>query len=319
MPLTSQAYRKTEFTHRIGLHSSRPSASDVLAGTLYFSIDAGILERSNGVSWDLYGPRFNSGNSIPGIDGIDGIDNEFLSLSQQINPIVIDSTATGTQNNWEPGLNRNTLIIWHGASDITVTGFSSGQLGQTITLKNTGTKVAYFSYNSGSSSAGNKLFNLITSGVTPVSIGGHITYQYDGTQWQLITHSQGSSLTPVFSAADYTGSGAMTVTADSGDITSNEYYVNGNQVTWFLNFNGLTTGGVADVSIKFTLPNGWTAITTIVAITRMNDNGVGFIAGILFVVAGQNYIGFQRIDGANWVTPQTNAAQMVGTIIFTIS
>lgn len=49
-----QAYRKTEFTHRIGLAADKPAASDVLVGTLYFSTDTEVIERSNGITWDSY-------------------------------------------------------------------------------------------------------------------------------------------------------------------------------------------------------------------------------------------------------------------------
>jgi hypothetical protein len=49
-----QDYRKTEFTHRSGLSSDRPAASDVLVGTLYFSTDTLALERSNGTTWDTF-------------------------------------------------------------------------------------------------------------------------------------------------------------------------------------------------------------------------------------------------------------------------
>lgn len=49
-----QAYRKTEFTHRIGLAADKPLASDVLIGTLYFSTNTLVLERSNGTIWESY-------------------------------------------------------------------------------------------------------------------------------------------------------------------------------------------------------------------------------------------------------------------------
>lgn len=79
MPLNPpQDYRKTEFTHRIGLASARPSAADVLIGTLYFSSDTFILERSNGVIWSLYGggSGISSLTSSIGPSGIDGLDGE---------------------------------------------------------------------------------------------------------------------------------------------------------------------------------------------------------------------------------------------------
>lgn len=55
MPLVPpQRFRKVDGIHRIGLAAARPLASDVLAGTLYFSIDTLALERSNGTTWDVF-------------------------------------------------------------------------------------------------------------------------------------------------------------------------------------------------------------------------------------------------------------------------
>lgn len=49
-----QAFQKTAYTHRIGLASGRPAATDVLVGTLYYSTDTSVLERSNGSIWETY-------------------------------------------------------------------------------------------------------------------------------------------------------------------------------------------------------------------------------------------------------------------------
>lgn len=55
MPLNPpQAYRKTEFTHRRGERATQPLASDVLTGTLYFVVDEGIIEISDGTNWQVY-------------------------------------------------------------------------------------------------------------------------------------------------------------------------------------------------------------------------------------------------------------------------
>ena len=50
-----QSYRKTGNIHRIGLAANRPAATDVLSGTLYYSTDSGLMERSNGIIWEIYG------------------------------------------------------------------------------------------------------------------------------------------------------------------------------------------------------------------------------------------------------------------------
>jgi hypothetical protein len=46
-----QAFRKTAGIHRAGTAAARPAAADVLIGSLYFSTDTGVLERSDGAAW----------------------------------------------------------------------------------------------------------------------------------------------------------------------------------------------------------------------------------------------------------------------------
>lgn len=67
MPLfPPQDYRKTEFTHRIGIAADRPAAADVLIGTLYFSTDKLVIERSTGTVWEPY--SFSGTVVPPGFD-----------------------------------------------------------------------------------------------------------------------------------------------------------------------------------------------------------------------------------------------------------
>jgi hypothetical protein len=111
MPLfPPQDYRKTAFTHRIGLAADQPSASDVLPGTLWFSSDTFVLERSNGTIWENYsagggvgppGPTGAQGSAgSPGFDGEQG-DTEFFPI-----PGPIGATgATGSSGiTGPPGL-----------------------------------------------------------------------------------------------------------------------------------------------------------------------------------------------------------------------
>jgi len=54
MTLAPQDFRKVHSIHRLGLAADRPAPTDVLEGTLYFSTDTLVLERSDGVSWAIY-------------------------------------------------------------------------------------------------------------------------------------------------------------------------------------------------------------------------------------------------------------------------
>lgn len=102
MPLTPQDYRKTAFTHRRGLAASKPAASDVLVGTLYFSTDTTTLERSDGSVWSIYsggggppGPTGPQGiQGISGLDGQDGSDGlDGISIKGDTGPIGATGSA----------------------------------------------------------------------------------------------------------------------------------------------------------------------------------------------------------------------------------
>jgi hypothetical protein len=54
MKPSPQAFRSAAAIHRAGLAAARPAADDVLAGTLYFSTDTGVTERSDGTTWAAY-------------------------------------------------------------------------------------------------------------------------------------------------------------------------------------------------------------------------------------------------------------------------
>lgn len=347
-----QAYRKIEFTHRIGVAADRPAASDVLIGTLYFSNDTFTLERSNGTSWDSYGggsgggsgsigpmgpPGFdgydgldginglngingingiNGTNGIPGLDGIDGEDNLFFGSFPQIPQFytVISNTGTGAINNWAPGIIGNTLIEWSGASDVTITGLAGGIRGQFITIKNTGTKVAYFAHNSGSSSAENKFKNYATSGFTPISVNGNITYQYDGTDWQIINHNQGTWIFSTYNSSDYTAS-IGTWTVDFGDVATCIYLLSGNTLS--CRFSLFTTSvSSTPTTLNRIIPGGFTSINRVdsATIIRSDNAGTYGSAGI-FISASGTIINFYVNTSflGSW-SISTNGTAIVGDV-----
>ena len=49
-----QNYRQIKVINGIGLAADRPDANDVLEGSLYFSTDSMVLERSDGSAWEAY-------------------------------------------------------------------------------------------------------------------------------------------------------------------------------------------------------------------------------------------------------------------------
>lgn len=60
-----QDFRKTEGIHRLGLAANRPAANSVLIGTLYYSSDTLVLERSNGTTWETFaGSSTSTGTTV---------------------------------------------------------------------------------------------------------------------------------------------------------------------------------------------------------------------------------------------------------------
>jgi hypothetical protein len=212
----------------------------------------------------------------------------------------VTSTATGAVNNWAPPVDGHTFIDWNGAADATFSGLAAGLVGLTATVKNiTTTKVAYFLHQSGLSSAGNKFTNSATSAATPVAPGGWITYRYDGTDWQLVTHEQGAWVTPTFAAGSYTAS-AGTWTLTAGDVTTNRYRLSGRTLQWIVSL-ATTSVSNAGVTLLAALPGGFTAVgTTLVSPTRSSDNGGALVVGAAYIPAGTTVNFFSTFLGGNY-------------------
>lgn len=235
----------------------------------------------------------------------------------------ITSTDTGTQNNWAPGLSDNTIIEWSGASDMTVTGIASGTTAQIIEFKNTGSKNAFFSHNSGSSSAGNKLFNAATSAGTPVAPKGSIGYYYDGTQWQLLHHDQGSWITPSYSAGDFTANGSMTWGVDSGDVQDMEYWLNGRNLTVRIAIVSTDVGGTANSTLLIS-NNQWGGFTIAGGNahfwgTLVVNAGTATTGRIRADTADSTHILFQLTAAGNWTLTSGDNTQVHGDITLNVT
>jgi hypothetical protein len=229
------------------------------------------------------------------------------------------STVTGTQNNYAPSvLKGDTVETWGGTSDATFTGIAGGLTGMRYTFRNTGTKVAYFAHLSGSSSGGNKFTNIATSGSTPVAPGGHITYVYDGSTWQLTEHAQGSWINVTFSAGDFTGGGAQTWTVGSGDVVTFAWFLKDRSlfVTWYMNTT--TVGGTPNPSLFIAVPNGFSWNQTSLQAMLYNDAGAGVNDGFAQATSAATTIQLLKNAGGNWAAA-TDTTGQYGTIVGSVT
>lgn len=202
--------------------------------------------------------------------------------------VVVASTATGTQNNWAPGLSGDTIIYWAGASNLTVTGIANGISGQRVTFVNTGANVGLFSHNSGSSTAANRLSNNATSLDTPVAAGGSLTYQYDGAAslWRLVEHEQGSA-----AAYTVTWGNAGTANAIGNGTLTGLYWLKGKRITYLISLTFGTTTTSGSSTWTFTVPGTVTTDATVGNI-QMLDTATARYHGMSVVSGGSTVLPF---------------------------
>lgn len=221
----------------------------------------------------------------------------------------VASTSTGAQNNWAPGINGNSVIFWNGAADAAITGMATGVAGQVVIIVNiTTTKIATFAHQSGSSSAGNKFFNMATSAATPIAAQGSVAFAHDGTDWRLVHHAQGAWITPTFAAGDYTASGAMSWTVGAGDVSTMAYRLSGSILEILFYLAATTVGGTPNTQLLRVVPGGFTIAKAFTSTTRTTNNGTSQVG--LFTsaaLATQLSVFVDATGTSNWAASTDNS------------
>jgi hypothetical protein len=228
---------------------------------------------------------------------------------------VLANTDTGTKNNWAPGLVGDTFVFWAGVADATITGIAGGTVGQMFGVKNTGTKICYFSHQDAGSAAGNKLVNIVTSGITPIAPGGVAWFMHDGTAWQLIAHQQGGPITVPFAAGNFT-SDAGTWTVIAANQIAYSYQLAGRLLTLIVDIERTSVAG-GPAQLRVAIPNGYTVSAGFNYIGEVVDNGTTRVSS-LASGAGLGYVKFfADIFGAAWANSAANSF-IAGTAIFEV-
>lgn len=226
------------------------------------------------------------------------------------------TTATGTEDDFDLD-GSNTLLRCNNATDLTFTGFtvngSAPSAGDLVTIVSIGAGNVYFAHEDAGSVAANRLINSISGAPTPIAAGvGIIQYQYDGTtdRWRLITHYQGAAIVVPYAAGDYTASGAMTWTVDSGDRLDYSYTFRGKNVLISINIDGSVVGGVASSALRVTFPTGLTPSATQVGPAVGADNGTASFVNYR-APSASTFLEFRRTDGANWTLSPVNGTNVI--------
>lgn len=216
------------------------------------------------------------------------------------------------------------VIRMNNATLATIRGLVAGVDGQLITIINIGSSVVLLAHQNAGSIAANRLNNLATSASTPLAAGGSATYEYDVTSayWRMISHDQGTPITAAYSASNFTGSGSMTVTADSIDVASSTYYLQGNQMFYNFELSNISIGGTPNTDVNI-LNGAWGGFTS-AAIQADNsiavtfDNGIAKAGGLIRIDASTTKIRLLLVGFINW-TASTNNTSIMGQISFTVS
>lgn len=119
-----------------------------------------------------------------------------------------------------------------------------------------------------------------------------------------------------FNAGDFTGSGSMTWTVESGDVVTLRYTLLGKTVLIDFAIEGTTVGGTPDTSLLVALPAGLVPATSFHSACVVSDDGTRTY-GLAWVGVGVPTLIIERGDHGNW-SAATNATSAWGQLKFEI-
>ncbi len=257
----------------------------------------------------------------PGLDDLDSSDLSPLGFNINNNSSEITITTTGNIDDLDFG--NVSLIRMNNASLSTIRGLKAGYAGQIVTIVSVGAGQVDLAHQNTNSAAGNRFINFVTIGTTCLAASvGNASYEYDGTtsRWRLIKHNQGAAITPAFSAGDYTASGAMTWTVDSGDVSNYAFWLKDRILTVWWSLNTTTIGGVVSSLLKIAVPNGYTIQGTVLNNSvYLDQTGAGITTevGYCLTLTGGTVINIAKLTNANFVLV-TNTQAVYGTVVFDV-
>jgi hypothetical protein len=222
------------------------------------------------------------------------------------------TTLTGNQDAFDPGTART--IYCDNATLLTIRGIVAGFDGQELTFISRGAGQVDFVNQHATPVAENRLKNQVTGTISLAAGLGSVKFIYDASiqRWRVTNHDQGGWITPVFSAADYSGSSGMTWTVESGDIASFAYLLRGKTLHLSFDISGSSVGGTLSTQLIRTVPNGFVSVRQTVVPLWVSDNNSGQ-AGLVFIGAGSGVLLFFKAPLSNWST-STNSTRVAGQL-----
>lgn len=219
---------------------------------------------------------------------------------------VLAISTTGSTSNLD--FQNAEVLYCDNATLLTITGLLAGYDGQRLVIISRGAGQVDIANQALGSSAANRINNGVTGTRSLAAGSGVAVLQYDtdtaaggvNPRWRCILHNQGAWITPAFSAADYTGNGAMTWTVAAGQVTSCAYWLKDRTLEFILEVIGTAVGGTPNTTLQRVIPGGFTAAKQTNTSNPVLDNGSP-LTGRSFVTAGAFTFGFRSTAGAvNW-------------------
>lgn len=129
-------------------------------------------------------------------------------------------------------------------------------------------------------------------------------------------YTRGNHIPLLYDATHFTASGTMTWTVQLADHITLTYMQAGKTLTVSFVLINTSTGGVADTTLKITIPVDRTAARVMATPVALRDNGTR-VMGVARVAVGGRTIDIKRLDGANF-TASANATDVEGVFSFEI-
>jgi hypothetical protein len=218
---------------------------------------------------------------------------------------TINTTATGTQDNFAPGSFTNFNVLRCGnASLLTIRGLAGGSDGMLLWIVSTGAGQVDFANDNANSTAAARMLNGVTGTISLSPGSGRALLEYDGTtqRWRVLQHEQGAWITPAYSGTDYSGVGP-TWTVDSGDVTTAAFCLCGRRLSFMLTIDASSISGTG-IEVVAKIPGGFNAAKSLRGVLQHNDTGQA--AGYFQIDAGTNIIQITRFDFGNFAAHTNN-------------
>lgn len=229
------------------------------------------------------------------------------------------ATETGAQNNYNL-TSSCTFLRCTGAAPVfsgfTVAG-AAPSTGDVVLIQCLGTTAKVTTQDTNSTAA-NRIICPSTAGQI-VGVNGLMLLVYDDTtdRWREQVIDCGAWITPTFAGGDFTASGSMTWTVESGDISNFSYQQRGNTLTITLYVDTTTVGGTVSNQLRVAIHGGFAgAKASLNQVLYYSDNGTTGV-GFVDVADAGTVLRLLKSGGGNW-TLATNNTSVYTTVTIEI-